>query len=56
MDNGTLPERPLAFTTVVTTPLTWEVAASYGVEVVSVLTGFHGKRHCRESLSGHRVR
>ena len=39
-DNGTLPERPLAVTTVVTTPLTWEVAASYGVEVVSVLTGF----------------
>ena len=38
--NGTLPERPLAVTTVVTTPLTWEVAASYGVEVVSVLTGF----------------
>ena len=37
---GTLPDRPVAVTTIVSTPLVGEIAAWYGVELRLVLTGF----------------
>lgn len=37
---GTMPKRPVAVKTVVTTAMTNAVADSYGVEVIDVLTGF----------------
>lgn len=37
---GTLPERPLAVKTIVTSELTRKVADSYGCELIDVLTGF----------------
>ena len=37
---GTLPERPLAVTSIVSTPMARQVAKKYGVELVEVLTGF----------------
>ena len=37
---GTMPERPVAVTTIVSTDLADAVAASYGVELRRVLTGF----------------
>jgi len=39
-ENGTMPERPLAIKTIVTTPLAVKVAEHYGVEIIDVLTGF----------------
>lgn len=38
--NGTMPERPVAVKTIVTTPMARKVAAHYGVELRDVLTGF----------------
>lgn len=40
LQNGTMPKRPLAIKTIVTTPLAAKVAAHYGVEIIDVLTGF----------------
>ncbi|MDR0570523.1 MAG: phospho-sugar mutase [Clostridiales Family XIII bacterium] len=37
---GTLPDRPMAVMTIVSTPLAAVLAESYGAEVVKVLTGF----------------
>jgi len=37
---GTMPEKPVAVTTIVTTPMAKRVAAHYGVELIDVLTGF----------------
>lgn len=37
---GTLPDKPLAVKTIVTTPLASKIAADYGCEMVDVLTGF----------------
>ncbi len=39
-ENGTLPEAPVAVTTIVSTSLADAVAAKYGVEMRRVLTGF----------------
>lgn len=39
-ENGTMPGRPVAVKTIVTTPMAAAVAKSYGVELVEVLTGF----------------
>jgi len=39
-DNGTMPERPVAVKTIVTTPMAVKVAGHYGVELIDVLTGF----------------
>lgn len=39
-ENGTMPEKPVAVKTIVTTPMAARVAESYGVELVDVLTGF----------------
>ena len=38
--NGTLPERPVAVKTIVTTQLATKIAAKYGCEMIDVLTGF----------------
>ena len=38
--NGTMPERPVAVKTIVTTPMAARIAARYGVELRDVLTGF----------------
>ena len=38
--NGTMPERPVAVKTIVTTPMAEKIAAHYGVELRNVLTGF----------------
>ncbi len=40
MENGTMPERPVAVKSIVSTPLADAVAADYGVEMRNVLTGF----------------
>ena len=40
LENGTMPEAPVAVKTVVTTELCGRVAAHYGVELRNVLTGF----------------
>jgi len=40
IDAGTMPENPVAVTTIVTTPMAKRVAAHYGVELIDVLTGF----------------
>ncbi len=37
---GTMPERPVAVKTVVTTPMAAKIAEKYGVELIDVLTGF----------------
>ena len=39
-ENGTLPEHPVAVTTIVSTSLVNPVAAKYGVDIRRVLTGF----------------
>ena len=39
-DHGTLPERPVAVKTIVTSDLAFAIAADYGVEVRECLTGF----------------
>lgn len=38
--NGTMPKRPVAVKTIVTTPMAARVAAHYGVDLIDVLTGF----------------
>lgn len=38
--SGTMPARPVAVKTIVTTPMAEKVAAHYGVEIKNVLTGF----------------
>ncbi len=38
--NGTMPDKPAAVKTIVTTPMAARVAAHYGVELIDVLTGF----------------
>ncbi len=40
IENGTMPENPVAVKSLVSTPLADAVAANYGVEMRSVLTGF----------------
>ena len=40
IENGTMPENPVAVKSIVSTPLADAVAADYGVELRSVLTGF----------------
>lgn len=40
LENGTMPQRPLAVKTIVTTPMAARVAEHYGVELIDVLTGF----------------
>ncbi len=40
IEKGTMPERPVAVKSIVSTPLADAVAESYGVEMRSVLTGF----------------
>ncbi|MGM9593010.1 MAG: phospho-sugar mutase [Candidatus Onthomonas sp.] len=40
LENGTMPERPVAVTTIVSTDMADAVAAKYGVELRRVLTGF----------------
>ena len=40
IENGTMPDNPVAVKSIVSTPLADAVAASYGVEMRSVLTGF----------------
>lgn len=40
MENGTMPEHPVAVKSIVSTPLADAVAAHYGVELQNVLTGF----------------
>lgn len=40
LENGTMPERPVAVTTIVSTDMADAVAADYGVELRRVLTGF----------------
>ena len=40
MENGTMPERPVAVKSLVSTPLGDAVAKNYGVEMRNVLTGF----------------
>ncbi len=40
IENGTMPENPVAVKSLVSTPLADAVAAHYGVEMRSVLTGF----------------
>ena len=39
-ENGTLPEKPIAVKTIVTTELCRKIAEDYGCELVDVLTGF----------------
>lgn len=39
-EKGTMPERPIAVKTIVTTELAAKIAADYGVEMIDVLTGF----------------
>lgn len=38
--NGTMPIKPVAVKTIVTTPMAAKVAADHGVELIDVLTGF----------------
>ena len=38
--NGTMPQKPVAVKTIVTTPMAAKVAEHYGVELIDVLTGF----------------
>ena len=40
LENGTMPERPVAVTTIVSTDMAQPIAAAYGVELRRVLTGF----------------
>lgn len=40
LQNGTMPEKPVAVKTIVTTPMAARVAEHYGVELIDVLTGF----------------
>ena len=40
IENGTMPEKPVAVKSIVSTPLADAVAKNYGVELRSVLTGF----------------
>lgn len=40
LEQGTMPENPVAVKTIVTTPMAARVAAHYGVQLVDVLTGF----------------
>ncbi len=40
LDNGTMPQRPVAVKSIVTTAMVDEVAKDYGVKLESVLTGF----------------
>jgi len=40
MEKGTMPERPVAVKSIVSTPLADAIAAHYGVELRNVLTGF----------------
>lgn len=39
-ENGTMPENPVAIKTIVTTEMAKDIADSYGVEIIDVLTGF----------------
>ena len=40
LESGTMPSRPVAVKTIVTTPMAARVAEHYGVELIDVLTGF----------------
>lgn len=54
---GAMPAKPLALSTIVTTPLLREIAKAYGVEYRETLTGFKWiaaiLRECEEKQSGH---
>lgn len=55
IQNGSMPNDPVTVTTIVSTSLIEEVAASYGVEVHRVLTGFKwiGDQIARLEKEGH---
>jgi len=38
--DGTMPDRPVFITTIVSTPITGEMAAKHGIDTLKVLTGF----------------
>lgn len=40
LKNGTMPQKPVAVKSIVTTPMAARVAERYGVELIDVLTGF----------------
>ena len=40
IENGTMPERPVAVKSIVSTPMADAIAEHYGVELRNVLTGF----------------
>ena len=40
IEAGTMPNNPMAVTTIVTTPMAKRIAVFYGVELIEVLTGF----------------
>lgn len=40
MEKGTMPERPIAVKTIVTTDIVDAICKAYNVELIEVLTGF----------------
>ena len=40
LEMGTMPKKPVAITTIVSTPMAEKIAAHYGIELQKVLTGF----------------
>ena len=55
IEKGTMPEKPVAVKSLVSTPLADAVAEHYGVELRSVLTGFKwiGKQILKNETTGH---
>jgi len=55
---GTMPEKPIAVKTIVTTPMAACVAKHYGVELINVLTGFKfiGEQLCNLEKKGEEGR
>ena len=55
LESGTMPEHPVAVTTIVSTDMADAVAAEYGVELRRVLTGFKfiGEQIARLEAEGH---
>lgn len=58
LENGTIPQRPVAVTTIVSTDMADAVAAEYGVELRRVLTGFKfiGEQIALLEAEGHSER
>ena len=58
LENGTMPQRPVAVTTIVSTDMADAVAAEYGVELRRVLTGFKfiGEQIALLEAEGHSER